>query len=237
MGPSSVKSFIENPIKMTDETLNSFKNITNALIKTNNFCNFYQSSSSEMYGYDSETPFDEISEFKPNTPYAKAKLEIHNETLKFIEKYDWKIISGIMFNHESEFRTSNFLVMNLVENAIKIKNNNNLKLSIPSLEISRDWTYAQETCEGIFQLIENNHSGTFVIGSGVAISIKDICKYIFEKVDLNFEDFIDVNPASMRSGEPIHVQSNPKKIKDSIGWFSKQSIFDVIDKMFVYKNL
>jgi GDP-D-mannose dehydratase len=76
-----------------------------------------------------------------------------------------------------------------------------------------------------------------VIGSGVAISIKDICKYIFEKVDLNFEDFIDVNPASMRSGEPIHVQSNPKKIKDSIGWFSKQSIFDVIDKMFVYKNL
>ena len=236
MGPSSVKSFIENPIKMTDETLNSFKNITNALINTNNFCNFYQSSSSEMYGYDSKTPFDEISEFKPNTPYAKAKLEIHNETLKFIEKYDWKIISGIMFNHESEFRTSNFLVMNLVETAIKIKNNNNLKLSIPSLEISRDWTYAQETCEGIFQLIENNYSGSFVVGSGVATNIKDICKYIFEKVDLDFEDFIDINPKSMRIGEPIHVQSNPKKIKDSIGWEAKRSIFDVIDKMFFYKN-
>ena len=141
-----------------------------------------------------------------------------------------------MFNHESEFRTSNFLVMNLVETAIKIKNNNNLKLSIPSLEISRDWTYAQETCEGIFQLIENNYSGSFVIGSGVATNIKDICKYIFEKVDLNFEDFIDINPKSMRSGEPIHVQSNPKKIKDSIGWEAKRSIFDVIDKMFFYKN-
>ena len=97
-------------------------------------------------------------------------------------------------------------------------------------------TYEQETCEGIFQLIENNYSGSFVIGSGVSTNIKDICKYVFEKVDLNFEDFIDINPKSMRSGEPIHVQSNPKKIKDSIGWEAKRSIFDVIDKMFFYKN-
>ena len=237
MGPSSVNKFIENPEKMKNITINGFNNITKSLIATRNFCNFYQASSSEMYGYESKKGFDEFSEFKPNTSYAEAKHYVHMKSIQLEEKYEWNIVSGIMFNHESEFRDSNFLIMKLINNVLEIKENKKIKIDLPSLNIARDWSYAKDICDGVFELTVNNFSGSYVIGSGVSTSIKDIASYIFNKINLDYEEFINVDINKLRGGEPMNVVSNPEKIKSDIGWETKLSIFEVVEKMYDYKLL
>ncbi len=236
MGPSSVKSFIENPSEMIEITNIGFENIINSLIKGRNFCNFFQASSSEMYGYESESSFNESSKFAPNTAYAKAKHGIHLRTLQIQEKFNWNIISGIMFNHESEFRNSNFLIMKLVEKAINIENGSKEMIEIPSLKITRDWTYAKEMCDAMYNLVYNNFSGSYVIGSGKSTTLEEIVQYIFELLNLEYQDYIVVNKSSLRKGEPMVVTSNPEKIYKEIGWKASLNIFDIVNKMYEYKK-
>ena len=237
MGPSSVKSFIENPSEMTEVTNIGFENIVNSLIKARNFCNFFQASSSEMYGYESESPFNESSKFAPNTAYAKAKYGIHLKTLQMQEKFNWNIISGIMFNHESEFRNSNFLIMKLVEEAINIENGSKKIIEVPSLKIARDWTYAKEMCDAMYNLVYNNFSGSYVIGSGKSTTLEEIVQYIFKMLNLEYRDYIVVNNSSLRKGEPMVVTSNPEKIYKEIGWKVGLTIFDIVNRMYDYKKV
>ncbi len=235
MGPSSVKMFNSSPEEMNHIATSSFNNIINSLIKTNNFCNFYQASSSEMYGYDAKFPFDEQSKFKPNSYYAKSKYSLHLKSLDLKDKYGWNIISGIMFNHESEFRNSSFLIMKLVEKVIDINKGNSSILELPSLAINRDWTYAKEISEAITKLTFNNLNGSYVIGSGKSYSISDIADYLFRKVNLDYRDFVKENNSIMRDGEPLKIISNPLKIKNDTGWVSKLTIFEILDKMYDYR--
>lgn len=237
MGPSSVKSFIDNPEHMDNIATKSFDNLINSLIKSKNFCNFYHSSSSEMYGYDSALPFDENSEFKPNSSYALSKLKMHKKCLKLMETYEWPIVPGIMFNHESEFRSSEFLIMNIIEKAIKISDGKTSEIILPSLKISRDWSYAKDISNAIFELTINNFKGAYIIGSGSANSLDEITKYIFNKVNLNYKNFINIKTENLRTGEPMQIQSNPSKIYNDIGWKVNNNIFDAIDKMFYFKSM
>lgn len=105
-GSSSPTESLKNPNQGV-EIINIFQNIINSLILNKNFCKFFQASSSEMFR-DSHSPLDEKSEFLDNSPYAEAKISCHKEGLALSEKYEWPIISEILFNHESEFRKDNF---------------------------------------------------------------------------------------------------------------------------------
>tara|TARA_B100000035_G_scaffold211167_1_gene180830 strand:- start:11278 stop:12240 length:963 start_codon:yes stop_codon:yes gene_type:complete len=236
MGPSSVKSFIENPSEMTEITNVGFENIINSLIKARNFCNFFQASSSEMYGYESESSFNESSKFAPNTAYAKAKHGIHLKTLQIQEKFNWNIVSGIMFNHESEFRNSNFLIMKLVEKAINIENGSTEIIEVPSLKIARDWTYAKEMCDAMYNLVYNDFSGSYVIGSGKSTTLEEIVQFIFKILNLEYQDYIVENNSSLRKSEPMVVTSNPEKIYKELGWKANLNIFDIVNKMYQYKK-
>ena len=174
--------------------------------------------------------------FAPNSAYAKAKHGVHLKTLQMREEFDWNIISGIMFNHESEFRSSNFLIMKLVEEAISIENGDKKVVELPSLDIARDWTYAKEMSEAMFNLVYNNFFGSFVIGSGKSTSLNEIIEYIFKMINLDYRDYVVVDNNKLRAGETIVVTSNPKKIYENINWKAKLNIFDVVDKMYKFKK-
>ena len=106
-GPSSVNQSFENS-NLSNEIKLIFENLTSSLIELNNFCFFFQSSSSEMFGKNHSKYLNEESEMIPNSPYAAAKYDNHILCKKYSEEYEWKIVSGIMFNHESEFRKKIF---------------------------------------------------------------------------------------------------------------------------------
>ena len=107
-GPSSVYDSLKNPSETKSLIENIFDNLTKSIIEESLFSNFYQASSSEMFGIDDGKILNEGSSFSPNSPYAEAKLENHFKVLKLSEKYEWKIFSGIMFNHESQFREDSY---------------------------------------------------------------------------------------------------------------------------------
>jgi GDPmannose 4,6-dehydratase len=188
-----------------------------------------------MFSIKNTMPLKEGSTFEPRSPYATAKYEVFNKVNSLKEKFDWNIKSGIMFNHESEFRNSSFLIMKLVEKVIDANKGNSSILELPSLAINRDWTYAKEISEAITKLMFNNLNGSYVIGSGKSYSISDIADYLFRKVNLDYRDFVKENNSIMRDGEPLKIISNPLKIKNDTGWVSKLTIFEILDKMYDYR--
>ena len=122
-GPSSVYESLKDP-RISEEIKLIFNNLTSSLIEQRNFCRFFQASSSEMYGNNEIKYLNEDVNFSPNSPYAMAKLENHKMVKSLNEKYSWNIYSGIMFNHESEYRKDSYLFMKIINSAYEIKLSN-----------------------------------------------------------------------------------------------------------------
>ena len=227
-GPSSVYDSFINPLETKSQINSIFENLTSPLIKLGLFSNFYQASSSEMFGLHTEERLGEESSFNPNSPYAEAKLENHKKVLDFSQKYDWKIYSGIMFNHESQFREDGYLFMKIINGAIDIKNKKLKKLTVGSLDYVRDWSFAGDISKAIYAITNRGSSNTYVIGSGKGNSIKTVIEIIFDYFNLNLDKYIDVDEKLIRKGDPVSVVSNPKKLNYELGWANNISFEGLI---------
>jgi GDPmannose 4,6-dehydratase len=223
-GPSSVYESLRNH-KLENEIKIIFNNLTDSLVENRNFCNFFQASSSEMYGLNNkEEQYTEKSSFIPNSPYANAKLINHNKVKELHKIYDWKIFSGILFNHESEFRQPDYLIMKIIRGAIEIKNREKNYLQLGSLELKRDWSYAEEIVEGIFEMTFHGKSPDYVLGSGRATSIKEVVEIIFSYFELDYKQFIKIDNNILRENDPDIVVADPSKIKNDLGWSTRKDI-------------
>jgi GDPmannose 4,6-dehydratase len=228
-GPSSVYESFNN-VENKKIITNIFDNLTSALIKSNNFARFFQASSSEMFSPNCNEKLNENSEFLPNSPYALAKLDNHNKVISLNKKYDWNIYSGITFNHESEFRKKNYLIMKIITAAWKIKNNKGSNLTIGSLDYMRDWSHAQDIVVAINLLTEKGASPDYVIGSGKGKKIKDILDYVFQKYNLDWTDFVQIDKNLLRDGDSKKIISDPRKIKNELNWETKITFEQMLDR-------
>tara|TARA_Y100001970_G_scaffold203683_1_gene247929 strand:- start:2103 stop:3068 length:966 start_codon:yes stop_codon:yes gene_type:complete len=228
-GPSSVYDSLKNPSVTKSLIINIFDNLTKAIIEESLFSNFYQASSSEMFGIDDGKKLDEKSKFNPNSPYAEAKLDNHFNVLKLAEKYEWNIFSGIMFNHESQFREDNYLFMKIINGAINIKNKKIDKLTLGSLDYVRDWSYAGDTSKAIYKITNEGKSNTYVIGSGKGHQIKNIVEIVFDRFNLDVTKYIDIDESLIRKGDPKSIVSNPLKIQEELNWSSEVSFENLIN--------
>ena len=227
-GPSSVYDSFINPLETKSQINSIFENLTSPLINLGLFSNFYQASSSEMFGLHTEERLSEESTFNPNSPYAEAKLENHKKVLDFSQKYDWNIYSGIMFNHESQFREDRYLFMKIINGAIDIKNKKLKKLTVGSLDYIRDWSFAGDISKAMYAITNKGSSNAYVIGSGKGNSIKTVIEIIFDYFNLNLDKYIDVDKNLIRKGDPVSVVSNPKKLNHELGWDNTISFEDLI---------
>lgn len=237
-GPSSVYNSLINK-SHKDEITKIFDNVTNSLIENKNFCNFFQASTSEMFGSNSEDgKYSESNNFSPNSPYAHGKLKNHKKVLQLRNEYNWNIFSGIMFNHESEFRSSEYLFMKVINTAIKIKNNEANKLTVGSLDICRDWSYAEEVAKGIFEITFNGTSYDYVLGSGEGSTIRDLINIVFDYFDLDFDKYVKIDQKLLRKNDPEKIISNPLKIKTDLGWSTNLNFEEIVIKIIEnYLNL
>lgn len=230
-GPSSVYKSYRDPTMYKDSIIKQFDNLIEGCIDTNMYPTFFQASSSEMFSSQAGLPLNEDSEMLPRSPYAEAKLTIHNKIQDLKNVNNWNIKSGIMFNHESEFRPNEFLIMKIIDAAISIKNGSAEKLTLGSLEYSRDWTYASDMADAIIEIINEMEPVDYVIGSGTSQSILDIVKIVFQYFDLEFDDYLEIDNTLLRKGDPIHIQSDPKLIFNRLNWKAKLSLEVMIDKI------
>lgn len=232
-GPSSVYNSITNPeLGIEIETI--FDNLTSAMIELNNFPFFFQASSSEMYGSNTNTFLDEESEMSPQSPYAESKFKNHLKIKEFSKVFNWKIVSGIMFNHESEYRKKDFLIPKIINAALNLNQLDKKELIVGSLDLTRDWTHAKDISKGIFALYSSLDSldSSYVLGRGSGNSIKDILLEVSKLTDVNLLEITKINEKLLREGDPLIRISNPIRIEEATGW-SAEIRFDTMIKKIV----
>jgi len=235
MGPGSVYESVIEPFNSSYTIVSSFNNLLNAFLKTKQYPIFFQTSSSEMFGSVNQKPLEENSLFNPVSPYANSKYYIHKMLSFYRVRYDWNLSSGILFNHESEFRPDGYLIMKIINAAINIKNKKQELLEVGSLDLKRDWGYAKDYTLAMQMILEKKPGEDFVIGSGEATSIKEIVDYVFSYFQLDYKEFITVNTKLLRTGEPNEIVSNPIKINEEVGWKATTKLDEIIEKCISYK--
>lgn len=235
-GPSSVYESLIDITKTKKQIIKIFDNLTAALIKNENFCNFFQASSSEMFAGNNKVPFNEYSKFLPNSPYGEAKLICHNKVRNLNKKYNWKIVSGIMFNHESGFRTNQFLISKIIDSANVINEGRKHKLSLGSLDYVRDWLHASDMVDAIYEITLNPKSFSYVIGSGVGHSIRELVDFTFKYYGLEYDNFVVIDPTLLRVGDSQKIVSAPVKLKSEYSWKPKFNFTEMLVDIIKFKN-
>ncbi len=192
---------------------------------------FYQASSSEMFGMVRETPQNEATPFYPRSPYAVAKVYGHWITVNYRESYGLYAVSGILFNHESPRRGREFVTRKITESVARIKLGLQDVLSMGNLSAKRDWGYAVEYVEAMWQMLQAPKAADYVIGTGVAHSVRDCLDYAFAHAGLDPDDFVSVDPALIRPAEVDTLLADPRKAKAELGWAARTSFRDLVELM------
>jgi GDPmannose 4,6-dehydratase len=192
---------------------------------------FYQASSSEMFGMVRETPQNETTPFYPRSPYAVAKMYGHWITVNYRESYGLFAVSGILFNHESPRRGREFVTRKITEAVARIKLGLQDELAIGNLSAKRDWGYAVEYVEAMWQMLQAPKAVDYVIGTGVHHSVRNCLDFAFAHVGLDPDDFVRVDPALIRPAEVDTLLADPRKAKAELGWTARTSFRELIELM------
>jgi GDPmannose 4,6-dehydratase len=179
---------------------------------------FYQASSSEMFGRVRETPQDESTPFYPRSPYGVAKVYAHLITVNYRESYDLYAVSGILFNHESPRRGLEFVTRKVSDGVARIKLGLSDGLRLGNLDAKRDWGFAGDYVDVMWRMLQQPKPQDYVVGTGVAHSVRDLVKLAFAHVDLDWEEYVTVDPRFVRPAEVESLLANPAKVRRVLDW-------------------
>ncbi|MCH7777969.1 MAG: GDP-mannose 4,6-dehydratase [Gemmatimonadetes bacterium] len=179
---------------------------------------FYQASSSEMFGKVRETPQDESTPFYPRSPYGVAKVYAHLITVNYRESYDLYAVSGILFNHESPRRGLEFVTRKVSDGVARIKLGLSDELRLGNLDAERDWGFAGDYVDVMWRMLQQPKPEDYVVGTGVAHSVRDLVKLAFAHVDLDWEEYVTVDPRFVRPAEVESLLANPAKVRRVLDW-------------------
>ena len=191
----------------------------------------YQASSSEMFGDVIETPQNEKTPFQPQSPYACAKVYAFHQTVNYREGYDMFATNGILFNHESPRRGETFVTRKITRAATRIKLGLQEKLYLGNLDAKRDWGYAKDYVEGMWLMLQHDKPDDFVLATGQAQTIREFLEYAFGYLDLDWNQYVEIDPRYLRPTEVDLLQGDPSKAKRELGWVAKTSCKELAELM------
>jgi len=192
---------------------------------------FYQASSSEMYGKVREVPQTELTPFHPRSPYGVSKVYGHFITVNYRESYDLFAVSGILFNHESPRRGLEFVTRKVTDGVARIKQGLQDKLAMGNLDSQRDWGFAGDYVEAMWMMLQQPQADDFVIATGQMHSVRDLCRIAFERVGLDYEDHVVIDPAFLRPAEVDQLLGDCSKAKKVLGWEPRVSFEQLVQMM------
>ena len=192
---------------------------------------FYQASSSEMFGKVLEVPQTETTPFYPRSPYGVAKAYGHFITVNYRESYDLFACSGILFNHESERRGLEFVTRKVTHGAAAIKLGLQTELALGNLDAERDWGYAKDYVEAMWLMLQQDEPEDYVIATNEAHSVRELVNISFERVGLNPDDYVRIDPQFYRPAEVDHLIGSYAKAKEKLGWEPRTSFEELVHLM------
>jgi len=194
---------------------------------------YYQASSSEMFGNSCDDDgFQRLTTpMKPVSPYGCAKLLGYNLTCHYRSAYKLHACNGILFNHESPRRGSNFVSNKIIKTAVQIKKGKKTKLELGNLDSKRDWGHAYDYVRAIHKILNYKEPRDFIVSTGYAYSVRDFCKITFDKLNLNYEDHVVINERFKRPQELGYLRGDSKETRELLNWKPTYSFEQMIDEM------
>lgn len=182
---------------------------------------FYQASSSEMFGKVVESPQRESTPFYPRSPYGVAKVFGHWVTVNYRESHNLFACSGILFNHESPRRGENFVTRKISRAVAQIKLGLRDRLLLGNLDARRDWGFAPEYVEAMWLMLQQEQPDDYVVATGETHSIREFLEEAFGYVNLEWRDYVDIDPRFYRPTEVELLVGDASKAREQLGWEAK----------------
>lgn len=192
---------------------------------------FYQASSSEMYGKVAEVPQSENTPFYPRSPYGCAKVASYYLTVNYRESYGMHASNGILFNHESERRGETFVTRKITRAATRIKLGLQDKLYLGNLDAKRDWGHARDYVEAMWLILQQDDPGDYVVATGETHSVREFCEEVFGHLDLDYNDYVEIDSRYFRPAEVDILLGDPSKARSELGWTPKISFRELAKMM------
>jgi GDPmannose 4,6-dehydratase len=193
---------------------------------------FYQASTSELYGDNTNAPQSESTTFQPVSPYACSKLCGHNFVINYRKAYGLHASCGILFNHESPRRGEKFVTRKVTKAAARIKLGLQGKLELGNLNSMRDWGYAKEYVEGMWLMLQQDQADDYVLATGETHTIQELVEYAFGLAGLDWKKYVSISEDQMRPSEVPLLCGDASKAKTKLGWEPKVKFKELIEIMY-----
>lgn len=194
---------------------------------------FYQASSSEMFGLTVEDDgFQrESTIMNPVSPYGCSKVFSYNMVRHYRRAYGLHVVNGILFNHESPRRGSNFVTNKVVKTACQIKLGLTDKLELGNMDSYRDWGHSKDYVKGMYQILNHDKADDFVISTMKTHSVREMCDVVFKYLNLDYKDYVTQNPKFLRPEELPYLKGDSTKIRSTLGWEPEYTFESLMHEM------
>jgi GDPmannose 4,6-dehydratase len=189
---------------------------------------FYQASSSEMYGLVQAVPQREDTPFYPRSPYGAAKVYSYWMTVNYRESYGLHASNGILFNHESPRRGETFVTRKITRALARIKAGIQKELFLGNLDARRDWGYAPEFVEAMWRMLQQDKGDDYVVATGETHSVREFLEEAFRCVDLDWEQYVKIDPRYFRPAEVELLIGDASKAKRILGWHAQTTFKELV---------
>jgi GDPmannose 4,6-dehydratase len=180
-------------------------------------CRFYQASTSELFG-STPPPQNEMSNFRPRSPYAAAKLMAYWTTVNYREAYGLHATNGILFNHESPRRGETFVTRKITKAVSRIFNGSTEKLYLGNLAAIRDWGFAKEYVESMWLMLQQDEPSDYVVATGIGATVEQFAEVAFKHAGLNYREHIAFDERYVRPTEVDGLIGDASKAEKVLGW-------------------
>jgi GDPmannose 4,6-dehydratase len=233
---SHVRISFDQPLYTTNATAIGALNVLEAVKMVSPNTKIYQASSSEMFGnsIDEDGYQRETTPMNPVSPYGCAKVFAYNISRNYRHSYNMFVSNGILFNHESPRRGTNFVTNKVCKEAVKIKLGLSNELKLGNLDATRDWGHAKDYVRAMWEILQLDKSDDFVCATGTSHSVRELCDYVFSLLDLDYREYVTQDEKFLRPEELHNLKGDSSKLVKATNWTHDYTFESMLDEMVEY---
>jgi len=228
---SYVSYSFEDEFSTINTNLNGTHYVLSAVKRQAPNCRFYFAGSSEMFGQVKETPQNEDTPFHPRSPYGISKMAGFELTRNYRETYGLFALSGILFNHESPRRGSEFVTRKISTAAAKIKLGIEKEIRLGNLEARRDWGHSRDYVKAMWLMLQQEEPEDYVIATGKSYSVRELLEIAFSYLGLDYQKYLFVDEELYRPSEVNILQGDASKAYRQLNWYPTFTFEELVKEM------